>query len=584
MAVICRNRYFASSIRKVQGIILLFLICKCKLLVANPLSCDWVQKELQSKGLPIYTSLERPDIGPICGQGSCCGSDIENRLKQYNQINFEQYVRESAYKISSLIETRAKKFDEFFRDMMASSKREFHEMFERTYGKIYLQNSDVFAEFFAELENYYKRGSVRLTETMDTFFGLLYQRMFTVINSQYDFDDKYLDCVHEHMIEMKPFGDIPTKLGVQLRRSFVATRTFFKALQQGAQIAKRMASVKVEESCFDQLTQMQQCGSCTGLGRNVKACAGFCMHTLEGCLRFHTSFNSNWDKFIDGLDKVADRLLGPFNVENVVEPLNIKISEAVMNFQESGVDVSKKIFSMCGQPVLNRKRRKTEDTPLVENPKYEIKYEPIRPTNNKKKHKNNEKVDNSPSMKKLITEIKSKLRETKQFWVHLPYQFCNNETIAASPSWDGNCWNGTAVGFYKQPEVQPSNYQSPVVNEQNFTLQVFLDKLRKAYQGEEVELIDDSEEPLAGSGSGSGQGPDQDLEITDVKVRINQELPEEKIPIETLPPVTSSRKPEIIINVISNDSSAGGAESNLINIHRYWITLVLLRIGISKLL
>jgi hypothetical protein len=44
------------------------------------------------------------------------------------------------------------------------------------------------------------------------------------------------------------------------------------------------------------------------------------------------------------MEKVTDRLLGPFNIEMVVEPIDIKISEAIMNFQENGADVSQKVF------------------------------------------------------------------------------------------------------------------------------------------------------------------------------------------------------------------------------------------------
>lgn len=65
-------------------------------------------------------------------------------------------------------------------------------MFQRTYGKIYLDNADVFSDFFDKLEKYYKKGTSRLSDTMDTFFGVLYQKMFTVLNAQYQFDDKYL--------------------------------------------------------------------------------------------------------------------------------------------------------------------------------------------------------------------------------------------------------------------------------------------------------------------------------------------------------------------------------------------------------
>lgn len=52
------------------------------------------------------------------------------------------------------------------------------------------------------------------------------------------------------------------------------------------------------------------------------------------------------------MDKVADRLLGPFNIAMVVEPIDIKISEAIMSFQEHNQEISQKIFSGCGKPVL----------------------------------------------------------------------------------------------------------------------------------------------------------------------------------------------------------------------------------------
>lgn len=63
-------------------------------------------------------------------------------------------------------------------------------MFKRTYGVIYEQNSYVFSDLFSELENYYTRGKVDLAEAMDSFFNTLYQKMFTVLNAQYKFDDK----------------------------------------------------------------------------------------------------------------------------------------------------------------------------------------------------------------------------------------------------------------------------------------------------------------------------------------------------------------------------------------------------------
>lgn len=41
--------------------------------------------------------------------------------------------------------------------------------------------------------------------------------------------------------------------------------------------------------------------------------------------------------------KVAVRLEGPFNIESVVAPMNVKISEAIMNFQENSATVTERV-------------------------------------------------------------------------------------------------------------------------------------------------------------------------------------------------------------------------------------------------
>lgn len=79
---------------------------------------------------------------------------------------------------------------EFFKELLTTAKGGFHDMFKRTYGIIYEQNSFVFTDLFEELEHYYAKGKVDLTDTMESFFNTLYQKMFTVINSHYRFDDK----------------------------------------------------------------------------------------------------------------------------------------------------------------------------------------------------------------------------------------------------------------------------------------------------------------------------------------------------------------------------------------------------------
>ena len=118
-------------------------------------------------------------------------------------------------------------------------------MFLQTYGLLYERHSSIFTEMFEDLEHYYNTGGVDLSEALDTFFQRLYQKMFQVLNSQYKFDDKYLSCVSKHMDDLKPFGDVPKKLSQEIKRSFIATRTFVQSLSNGKDVIKNILEVSV---------------------------------------------------------------------------------------------------------------------------------------------------------------------------------------------------------------------------------------------------------------------------------------------------------------------------------------------------
>ena len=59
--------------------------------------------------------------------------------------------------------------------------------------------------------------------------------------------------------------------------------------------------------------------------------------------------------FAENLQILSDRLVGPFDIEAVVDPIGVKISDAIMNFQNSGYDVTSKVFQDCGTPRLEKR-------------------------------------------------------------------------------------------------------------------------------------------------------------------------------------------------------------------------------------
>ncbi|XP_046634978.1 glypican-6-like [Daphnia pulicaria] len=499
----------------------------------NNVTCSSVRSAYRARGLPDrdvpQSNLPIPAGSHqlrFCGsrsgsaaaessQPTCCTEAMENRLNDASRQQYELVVRDASSSLSATFAARAKKFDEFFRELLENSKRDFHDMFKRTYGILYEQNSEVFTDLFRDLEDYYARGKLDLEEAMDHFFTALYQRMFTVLNAQFRFDDKYLICVNTHMKELKPFGDVPKKLSVQVKRSFVATRTFTQALNVGRDVIAKMQSLEVSGDCMRAVMRMSMCPVCQGLGE-VKPCGHYCLNVFKGCLAYHADLGVEWDNYVDALMKVADRLLGPFNIELVVDPIDIKISDAIMNFQENGYEISQKVFKGCGQPRLGKRSATTSEINFES-----VKFDRagsggtgtgganVRPT-----------TAAGTSLDRLVRDIKQKVKSSRGYWSKLPQTVCAHEKLAPlAGSADGDCWNGSERARYSaalmadgvaaqagNPEVTlDASRPNTLVNDQIFTLRLITNKLENAYNGMDVEW-DDSVSNGSGSGSGSGDG------------------------------------------------------------------------------
>lgn len=59
-------------------------------------------------------------------------------------------------------------------------------------------------------------GSVSLSEVLSDFWSRLVERVFSLVNPQYQFSEDYLECVSKHAEQLQPFGDVPRRLRVQV--------------------------------------------------------------------------------------------------------------------------------------------------------------------------------------------------------------------------------------------------------------------------------------------------------------------------------------------------------------------------------
>ncbi|KAK3576529.1 hypothetical protein CHS0354_018036 [Potamilus streckersoni] len=550
------DRHFQNCDRGWFLIVYIFLSF-CVMCIAQDLACievkiAYVDKGFSESDVPIQAVAG--DNLEVCTQSqSCCTRDMESKLQSLSMKEYEQVAEEAFKYIKTTFQSRTKKFDEFFTELLNKAKSDLHEMFVRTYGLLYQQNAEVFDKLFTDLTAYYKGRDSNLVHVLDNFFIDLLQRMFELLNKQYEIDKQYLGCVTKHMDDLKPFGDVPAKLKAQVKRAFIAARTFVQGLAIGRDVLLAMAKIPPTEQCTKGILRMRYCPHCRGLTR-TKPCNNYCLNTMKGCLAHHADLNQAWNEYIEALKMVASRLEGPFNIESVVDPIDVKISDAIMNFQESSVTVTKQIFKGCGKPRLHeesgqsgyRKTRNAEaDSATTRSTSLDDytfgkdfmqsnrRQSVVRPT-----------TAAGTSLDRLVRDIKDKVRDAKDFWIQLPYTICNNEEIAAKADQEGDCWNGQDRAKYNHevqkdgrmyqvnnPEVAVgvSDDQGLVVVQIN-QLKLITSKLHNAYNGIDVGWIDtpkiyssgdgdleqsgngddDLETNASGSGSGAGIVPDDE--------------------------------------------------------------------------
>lgn len=467
------------------------------------LGCTGVKYAFEAKGIQddVPSHAISGEHLRICQRSmTCCTQELEHKLSAQSREEFDRLLRQEIDKVRHKFSIRMNKFDEFFRELLNTSKRDFHQMFLRTYGMQYDTNSYIFHDMFENLENYYTTGGVDLVEALDGFFQALYLKMFEVLNSQYTFSGKYMQCVAEYKEELKPFGDVPHKLSLEVKRSLVATRTFVQALGIGRDVAQTAMDLGPGAECSASLMKMSYCPHCRGLP-DLKPCSSYCHGVMRGCLEHHAELDSEWSNFVDALLNLANRLESSFNIEAVVDPIDIRISDAIMNFQENHVAILQTLYDRCGKPRLGR--RGAERELRFETLKFGARHGAARPT-----------TAAGTSMDRLVQSFKKPIRNARGFWSRLPDRMCRGAERPHRDCWDGlqkarseaNETSEASGGSHKSKPVLEHASDSTLVNQLILTLKITTNKLALAYSGQDVHWQDSSNGDDDGSGSGSGSG------------------------------------------------------------------------------
>ncbi|XP_025281843.3 glypican-2 [Canis lupus familiaris] len=467
----------------------------------------------------------------ICPQEyTCCSSEIEQRLTWDTEATFRGLVEENGSFLVHTLASRHRKFDEIFREMLLSSEHSLALLFHRSFGHLYSQHAPVFSGLFSRLRDYYERSGEGLDDALVDFWAQLLERLFPLLHPQYIFSPDYLFCLTRLASSaddsLKPFGDIPRRLYLQITRALVAARAFIQGLETGRDVVSEALKVPMSEGCKRAVMRLTGCPLCRGVP-SLPPCRGFCFNVANGCLR-NQGLDPDWEAYLDALLLLAEKLQGSFSFELAARSIGLKISEALMYLQDNSVAVSAQVFQQCGNPerILARTRRAPPPqeevgrfwtppaaagaaaaaAPAGAGAGAGAGAEEERPT-----------TTASTSMNRLVWELRERLGRARGFWAGLPTTVCGDPRMAADISQEAApCWTGAGRGRYLSPVVGISpteQLDNPEMEKEDsgsdlqtrrrrLQLRAATTRMKVAALGRDLELEDWDEDA---SGSGEGQ-------------------------------------------------------------------------------
>ncbi|XP_045904921.1 glypican-1 [Micropterus dolomieu] len=444
----------------------------------------------------------------VCPQGpTCCTSTMEENLGGLSSRETEGLIREAGRSLQAAFNALHRSFDTFFTELHGNSERSLQEVLSPL-GPLYSQNTRLYGDLYTDLRQYYRGSALNLDETLSEFWSRLLERTFKISTpTDVNMSEDYLECVAKQQETLRPFGDVPRDMKAKVIRAFVTARSFVQGLIVSGEVVRKVSQVSLSPECMKALMKLVYCPHCRGMA-SVKPCSNYCSNVMKGCLANQADLDPEWQNLIDTMIQVVSSFSTEPSLDVVLSSIPARIYEAVHILQENMDTFTAKVYQMCGtpgepgtgSPTLHEQKKKSGSLTASE-------YKPS-PTA-------------SLRLEMQVSDLSSKLREMRQYWVQLPVAICSK--LAAGGSGQDKCWNGITKARYL-PEVMGDGLANQINNpevelditkpdmtirQQIMQLKIMSNRLKNALDGNDVDFQDASDD-ISGSGSGmcvGGQCP-----------------------------------------------------------------------------
>ncbi|XP_053601202.1 division abnormally delayed protein [Plodia interpunctella] len=386
--------------------------------------------------------------GSMCG-GQCCGRGRETRLRHsVRRLTVDRVLAETRPVSDLLLSTRQTLHDHLMQ-LSRHSQNKTGNLLTKMYRGHAVRTRAPMSAFYEDIRTSLRttdhddatRGSQpprNLAESARKFFEnvfpVAYQSVLKLEAKQ--FTVEYEACLRDAYDSVKPFGDVPLKMGTSLSRSIKAARTLLEVLATGAGVlaaSEHMLSSASEE-CSSRLLKVVGCAHCKG--HDVKPCRAYCFNVARGCLGSLVSeLDAPWAGYVEGLERLVR-----VEADGVLREIEKSVTLAVMYALENHLTLENKVRQECG-PTATTVPEPSSPAPTV----------PTRRSD-----------DTVPPLYTTILEFTASLAERKKLFYGLADEICEEQDFADM----GNerCWNGDTVGEYTKPLVQSASLSDQKYN------------------------------------------------------------------------------------------------------------------------
>ncbi|XP_028301095.1 glypican-1-like isoform X2 [Gouania willdenowi] len=455
-------------------------------------SCADLRKLYSGKGFP-QTEVPQTEISGehlrVCPQGpTCCTSAVEDNLTGISSRETEGLIREAGRSLQAVFNALHRSFDTYFTELHSGSERALQDALSPL-GSLYSQNTRLFADLYTDLRQYYRGSALNLDENLSEFWSRLLERAFKASSpADVTLSEDYLECVAKQQETLRPFGDVPRDMKAKVIRAFVTARSFVQGLLVSSEVVRKVSQVPLSPECVKALLRLVYCPHCRGLP-SVKPCTGYCSNVMKGCLANQADLDPEWQNLIDTMIQVASSFRAEPSLDVVLSSIPARILEAVRYLQENMEAFTAKVYQTCGSPgepgtgipSTHESKRKSGSLSVSD-------Y----------------KLSQSAGLRleMQVSDLSSKLREMRQYWVQLPVALCNK--LSADSTSQDKCWNGISKARYL-PEVMGDGLANQINNpevelditkpdmtirQQIMQLKIMSNRLKNALDGNDVDFQD----------------------------------------------------------------------------------------------